>query len=143
MKKEKSVEHELMVVEVLRAADRVNLKMSQILKGHALTMVQYNILRILRGAQPEMLGVGEIKERVFFSNADVSRLLDRLVVKELVIREICPGNRRKMNVSISKNGLKVLKGVEKDSIKELDNFYSSSFSVKEAEKLAVQLKKMN
>ena len=126
----------------MRAGDRLSYVISSVLKEFSLTMVQFNILRILRGARPEKLGVGQVKDRVLFSNADVSRLLDRLVAKELVQREICPNNRRKMDVCIGEKGLDLLKVIEARTIEATGNFFSSTFSLEEAKKLTEQLKKI-
>lgn len=78
-----------------------------------ITGIQFNILRILRGQYPEPASINLIKERMLDKMSDVSRLVDRLVTKELVERNICPNNRRKVDVKITDKGLKLLSEIDK------------------------------
>ena len=113
-----------MIVEIMHTANLLELEFAAILKSYELTTAQYNILRILRGASPAQLGVGEIRNRMISASSDVSRLIDRLVSKELVVREVCEKNRRKMDVYISEKGLDVLKQLDilvADLLKGMDS----------------------
>lgn len=134
--------HEIMIVDMMETSDFISNNILSLLKSYGLTRVQYNILRILRGARPEILGVGEVKSRMRFSNSDVSRLIHRLLLKELVDRKICPQNRRKMDVTISEEGLKVLKKIDLELIDVCHNFYSDVFTKKEAIEFSKKLKEM-
>ena len=77
-------------------------------KPFGLKMQHYNILRILKGKYPEVISPGEIKEVMLDKAPDLTRLLDKLVEMELVSRQLCPENRRKMDIRITKNGLELL-----------------------------------
>ncbi len=99
---------ELLLVEILRTSNLLAQPMTQVFKDFDLTQAQYNILRILRGASPEPISAGTIKERMINPKSDVTRLLDRLVSKGLVNRVICPENRRQMNITISCTGMDML-----------------------------------
>jgi DNA-binding MarR family transcriptional regulator len=77
-------------------------------KPFGLKMQHYNILRILKGKYPEVISPGEIKEVMLDKSPDLTRLLDKLVEMELVDRQLCPENRRKMDIRITKNGLDLL-----------------------------------
>ncbi|MFT4022274.1 MAG: MarR family transcriptional regulator [Flavihumibacter sp.] len=69
-----------------------------------LTNQQFNILRILRGAGMP-LSTLQIRQRMLDKMSDTSRIVDRLVKKELVEKVTCPSDRRLVDVSISARGL--------------------------------------
>lgn len=98
----------LFVLNVMFTAGWLEQLYNPIFKKNGVTDTQYNVLRILKGSHPEPLSVGEIKERIMFKQSDITRMIDRLVDKDLVCRELCPENRRKMDVSISKKGIELL-----------------------------------
>ena len=81
-----------------------------------LTPVQYNVLRILRGARPGggggALSCRQIAERLITRDPDVTRLLDRLVTRGLVRRARPAGDRRVVEVAISAEGLAVLRALD-------------------------------
>lgn len=135
-------EHQQMVVDILKAGDWLDNKVSKLLKGFNLTHVQFNILRILRGAYPEPLSVGEVKNRVLFSNSDITRLVDRLVSKGFVLRKICDNNRRKMDIIISDDGLVALEEIDSRLTVELEHFFENKVSVEEAIMVSEVLKKI-
>lgn len=85
---------------------------SDFLKKHSITTAQYNILRILRGRHPKPASISLLKERMLDKMSDTSRLVDRLIIKELVERKICPNDRRKAEVIITEKGLKLLKELD-------------------------------
>jgi len=78
------------------------------LKGHDLTPAQYNALRILRGAGEEALTCGEIGERLVSPGPDVTRLLDRLEQRGLVIRLRDDEDRRIVRARITQRGARLL-----------------------------------
>lgn len=78
------------------------------LKRAELTPTQYNVLRILRGADPEALRCSEVGERMVTPVPDVTRLLDRLEAADLVSRERDTVDRRVVKVGITDLGLERL-----------------------------------
>ncbi|HAB50941.1 MAG: transcriptional regulator [Ignavibacteria bacterium RIFOXYB2_FULL_35_12] len=98
------------------------------LKKCGITAAQYNILRILRGQYPNPASVNLLKERMLDKMSDASRLVERLKQKELVDREICPEDRRRVEVVITKKGLKLLKDIDKldDEADQIFNKLSAS-----------------
>jgi len=81
----------------------------QDLKKHDITEQQYNVLRILRGFRAEApLSIGFIKERMLDRDSDVSRLVDRLYSRGLLLRYEDKVDRRKKSVEISEKGLNLL-----------------------------------
>ena len=117
---------------------RIKLK----LQDYDLTHGQYNILKILKGAKDEPLTAKTIKSRMIVNFPDVTRLVDRLVKKELVLREKNPLNRREVNISLLNKG--------KDLLEELDpimksaafHFFIDQISVQEANALSDILSKI-
>jgi DNA-binding MarR family transcriptional regulator len=77
------------------------------LDQYDLTNQQFNILRILRGAV-DPLSTLQIRQRMLDKMSDTSRIVDRLVKKELVQKVVCPGDRRLVDVTITDKGRKLL-----------------------------------
>lgn len=78
------------------------------LRRHELTPPLYNVLRILRGAEPESLTCGEIGERLVSPGPDVTRLLDRLEQRDLVARFRDAEDRRIVRARITEKGVALL-----------------------------------
>lgn len=83
-----------------------------VLKPLDLSPEQYNVLRILRGQQGKPATIAAIQERMLNNMSNASRLVDKLKAKELVKREECPLNRRKVDVMITAKGLSLLDVLE-------------------------------
>ncbi len=77
-------------------------------KGFDLTMKQYNILRILKGAG-KPVSISFIKERLLDKNSDVSRVVDRMETKSIVKKTSCETDKRLVDVELSVKGEKLLK----------------------------------
>ena len=75
---------------------------------HNLTQQQYNVLRILRGQLPNPATVNLLKERMVDKMSDASRIVDRLVQKQLVTRCTNDKDRRAVDIRISEQGLALL-----------------------------------
>src|ERR1700712_3809198 len=80
---------------------------------YKITQQQYNILRILRGQYPKPATVNLLKERMIDKMSDASRIVDRLVQKELVSRCTNTKDRRAVDIRISDEGLKTLAKMDK------------------------------
>src|SRR5919206_1334883 len=93
---------------LLSAADRVKTSFETVCAPFDITGQQYNVLRILRGAEPEGLPTLTIAERVIEKTPGITRMIDRLEAKGLVAREIRPHDRRCVYFRITKKGLKLL-----------------------------------
>lgn len=99
-------------VSVLRAADSLSRDMDQLLKSAELSLTQYNVLRILRGAGPPGLACGEIRERMLTRDPDITQLLDRLEARRLVTRERERADRRVVKTHITGEAQRILKGLD-------------------------------
>ncbi|NNE28241.1 MAG: MarR family transcriptional regulator [Saprospiraceae bacterium] len=78
------------------------------LKSFGISEPQYNVLRILKGGKSKPLDIGSIQMKMIQRNSNVSRIVDKLVDKDLVERKECSDNRRKMDVSLTQKGLDLL-----------------------------------
>lgn len=83
-------------------------RFSEILKPYDLSGEQYNVMRILRGQKGSPANMCIIQERMLAKNSNTTRLIDKLLLKDFVTREVCPENRRKIEVLITQKGLSVL-----------------------------------
>lgn len=99
-------------------------KQAAIFKPYDITQQQYNLLRILRGQHPKPATVKVLKERMLDKMSDVSRLVEKLRLKGLVQRHICPDNRRNVDVCITEDGLNLLAQIDKHQ-EEMDSFLSN------------------
>ena len=95
-------------VALLRTTDVVRRRLAQVVEREGITLQQYNVLRILRGAQGAPLCALEIRERLIEEMPGVSRLIDRLVAKGLVRRDRSADDRRMLECFITGKGLELL-----------------------------------
>ncbi|HEX6902267.1 MAG TPA: MarR family transcriptional regulator [Thermoanaerobaculia bacterium] len=93
---------------VQRTASLLMQALGRELRRHDLTPPLYNVLRILRGAEPDALTCGEIGERLVSPGPDVTRLLDRLEQRDLVARLRDAEDRRIVRARITKKGITLL-----------------------------------
>lgn len=84
----------------------------RILKPYGITLQQYNVLRILRGTSPQPAKISDITERMLDKMSNASRLVDKLLAKELVQRTECPSDRRACDVVITDKGLEMLTRID-------------------------------
>src|SRR5947209_9299865 len=90
---------------LLRTADAMKRSLAQVIEPHGITPQQYNVLRILRGAGPDGLPTLSIGGRMIEQTPGVTRLVDRLVRKDLVARNPCAKDRRRVFCRITPKGL--------------------------------------
>ncbi len=95
-------------VALLRTADKVKTYFETLVAPFDVTGQQYNVLRILRGAEPDGLPTLTIAERMIERAPGITRMIDRLEAKELVRRESCPDDRRCVYCRITEKGLNLL-----------------------------------
>ncbi len=105
--------YQKLVVNLLFTSNWLRDAQNGLLKQYDILPQHYNVLRILKGKHPNPTSPGHIKEVMIDKGNDVTRLLDKLVHKGLVKRHLCEENRRKMDVYITEEGLKLLKVLEK------------------------------
>ncbi|MEO6258879.1 MAG: MarR family transcriptional regulator [Thermoanaerobaculia bacterium] len=121
-------------VAILRTADLARRLMNLALESSDITGQQFNVLRILRGAGPEGLPTLEIAERMIEQTPGITRLIDRLEEKKLVLRRRPSEDRRCVYCSISPGGLKLLDTLDQPVV-EMGKAALASLSSKEVAQL--------
>jgi DNA-binding MarR family transcriptional regulator len=96
-----------------RTADALARAAEEAIKPSGLSGTQYNVLRILRGAGPDGLCCREVAERMLTHDPDITRLLDRLERRGLVVRARASKDRRVITVRITQEGLRILAKLDK------------------------------
>ena len=89
-----------------------------------ITLQQFNILRILRGSDPTPLSTLKIRERMLDKMSDTSRIVDRLLLKGLVVKKISLSDKRLVDVSITLDGKKLLDRLDK-RVKDTEKILSN------------------
>jgi len=100
-------EYHKTVVNLIFTYNWITEKTKQFFEKGDITSQQYNILRILRGAG-KPLSTLQIRQRMLDKMSDTSRIVDRLVKKELVQKVICKTARRLVDVTITDTGMQLL-----------------------------------
>jgi DNA-binding MarR family transcriptional regulator len=132
-------EYHKTVVNLIYTYNWITEKTKQFFEKGDITSQQYNILRILRGAG-KPLSTLQIRQRMLDKMSDTSRIVDRLVKKELVQKVICKTDRRLVDVTITDTGLQLLDQL--DSYNEQMDAMLGSLSEEEAKMLNQLLDKI-
>jgi DNA-binding MarR family transcriptional regulator len=110
-------------------------------KTFKITAPQYNVLRILRGQKLKPINLSLIQDRMVHKSSNAGRLVDKLVLKNLVERNICKSNRRKVEILITSKGLDLLELIEPKLI-NLENKNLNALSDNEVSTLNLLLEKL-
>ena len=105
-------EHHKSVVNLILTGNWVNEQMKNLIASTGITTQQYNILRILQGST-KPLTILQIRERMLDKMSDTSRLVDRLIQKELVVKKVNKIDKRLVDIYISAKGKRFLSSLEK------------------------------
>jgi MarR family transcriptional regulator, organic hydroperoxide resistance regulator len=100
-------------IALLKAADAVSQEAEQLLRSQGLSGAQYNVLRILRGAEPQGLPCRGISDRMISHDPDMTRLLDRMEKRALIVRIRQTDDRRVVKTRITREGLELLKTLDR------------------------------
>jgi len=121
-------------VSILRTAAIIERHFAQVVASTGVTIQQYNVLRILRGAGSEGLPTLVIRDRMIHAAPGITRLLDKLESAGLARRERTSPDRRQVFCYISEAGLAVLDRLEA-AMKEADNIAVGNLSDEEQRQL--------
>lgn len=100
------------ILNLLRTSDCLQRAFQQKIRGWGLTSTQYNVLRVLRGAQPEGLTCAAIGARMIAAEPDITRLLARLKGLKLIRQHRDHHDRRVVWTQITDAGLKLLRAMD-------------------------------
>lgn len=134
----KSVQQKV-VVNVRYTSNWMGNRQNSFMAKYELTMPQFNILRILRGAK-DHLNVNTVKDRMIEKSPNTTRLMDKLIDKELIERVRCEKDRRVVYVKISQKGLDLLSEIDQEF--ETSDFFTNNLTDEEAETLSNLLDKL-
>lgn len=128
------------ILNIMYTQNITNEKFNEVLKPYDLSGEQYNVLRILRGQKGNPANMCVIQERMVAKTSNTTRLVDKLLLKNLVTRNVCPENRRKIEVTVTQKGLDVLMELDPKVI-EHENYFSKNLNAEELELLNTLLEK--
>ena len=119
MRLEDAIKQNFFVDEFTKAAVNIIYTQSWLYSGQQrffksfdLTPEQYNVLRILRGRQPESSSISLIQERMLNRNSNASRLVEKLKIKGLVERKENKADRRQVDIVITQKGKDLLSKID-------------------------------
>lgn len=128
------------ILNIMYTQNILNEKFNEVLKPYDLSGEQYNVLRILRGQKGNPANMCVIQERMLAKTSNTTRLVDKLLLKELVTRNVCPDNRRKIEVLITQKGLEVLAELD-PKVDEHEKELAKNLNTTELEQLNSLLEK--
>lgn len=129
------------ILNITFTRNTINDNFIELLKPFELSEEQYNVLRILRGQKGNPVNMCDIQERMLTKNSNTTRLIDKLILKEMVVRKVCPENRRKMEITITPKGIETLKTLD-PLISNYEDSITQKLTSKELETLNILLEKL-
>jgi len=122
-------EHHKALLNIMFTHNHLIGKINELLKGFDVTRQQFNVLRIIRGQQPDAAGINLIKERMIDKMSDASRIVERLRLKDLVSRTASQTDKRAAQIRLTAKGEELLR--EMDS--PITDFGNKLLALTEAE----------
>jgi len=125
-------EHHKLVLNLMYTHSWLESSTKEILSKYKITSPQFNILRILKGSAPKPLAPQDIKRVMIHKKTDLTRMLDRMLSKNLVERTICPSNRRKMDITITQDGINLLEEINPQLAEATEDKIAKNITKEEA-----------
>lgn len=129
------------IFNILLTQTKIAETLHAILKEHEVSTEQFNVLRILRGQKGKPANMCVLQERMIAKTSNTTRLVDKLLSKGLVTRQVCEENRRKMEVLITDKGLELLEILDPLVLAHEDSF-TDKLNEQELEQLNDLLEKI-
>ncbi|RMH13799.1 MAG: MarR family transcriptional regulator [Planctomycetota bacterium] len=95
-------------LNLLRTTSTLEAEFKRLFRKHGLSLTTYNLLRIARGHRPDGVRCSTIRDQLIVRVPDVTRLVDRLIDRGLVRREVDPDDARAVRIHITRKGLRLL-----------------------------------
>lgn len=103
------------MINLLYTYNYISYRLKGYLEDYDLSHQQFNVLRILNGSHPHPLSTQEIRNRMLDKASDASRIVDRLIAKELLMKKGCDKDKRLVDVTITDKGKELVQGlIEKE-----------------------------
>lgn len=109
-----------MYENLLKVNNLISAQMHELFKNKEVTRSQYNVLKTLGDIFPKSCNAKYIKENILVNAPDVTRLLDRLILKGLIIRKRDDVKRRQIEIKITKKGLDILESMGPEANASID-----------------------
>ena len=129
------------ILALYRTTDLMQRRFSRVIEPYGISLQQYNVLRILRGAGKQGTPTLEIADRMIQQTPGITRLLDKLETKRLVRRERCPEDRRQVLCWITKDGLDLLARLDQP-IREIGRHGMEPLTIAEQRALIAMLERV-
>ena len=133
--------HKEVMLNLICTCNHVTEKNTVFFKEYGISAAQYNVLRILRGQKKNPINLSSIQERMVHKNSNAGRLIDKLLFKGYVSRNVCKENRRKIEIKITIKGLDLLQKIDPD-LDNLEQLSLKNLSPKEISVLNGLLEKI-
>jgi len=134
--------HEILLTDIIKTGNMIDNKLKKLLINFDLTPSQYNILRRLKGSEGAGLSAGEVKSRMLLPTVDLTRIMDKLVSKKLITRNMCPNHGSRREIAISPKGIMALSAIADLLENYLNNFYTNLLGISDAEIFLNYLEKL-
>lgn len=129
------------ILEIIKTGHWITDSVSKELRPYGIYEPQYNVLRILRGAKGKPISVNTILENMVQRSSNVTRIVDKLEQKGLVVRTLSKEDRRKMDILITEEGLALLKKLDV-KVQAFHQPFMHNLNEEEAETLQRLIKKL-
>ncbi|WP_152287463.1 MarR family winged helix-turn-helix transcriptional regulator [Flavicella marina] len=129
------------ILNLMYTGNWVNEKSSEFFKLYDLTSQQFNVLRILRGQKGKPINLQDIQLHMISRMSNTTRLIEKLRIKGFVNRVACETNRRKIEITITPEGLDLLATID-EPIKTHEQKVTESLTEHEANQLNILLNKL-
>ena len=130
------------IISILQTSAFISDALLKGLKPHDISEQQFNVLRILRGQKGIAANLSTVQERMVHKMSNTTRLVDKLIQKKLVKRNVCIENRRKIELFITEDGLDFLKKIDPIT-DEIEKKILSNISTKDLNSLISILNSIN
>ena len=130
------------IISILQTSAFISDVLLRGLKPHDISEQQFNVLRILRGQKGIAANLSTVQERMVHKMSNTTRLIDKLIQKKLVKRNVCIENRRKIELFITEDGLDFLKKIDPIT-DEIEKKILSNISSKDLNSLISILNSIN
>ena len=137
-----SIDTKQIIISILETNCKVLEILGQALKPYEISLQQFNVLRILRGQKGVTANLSTVQERMVNRMSNTTRIIDKLIDKNFVQRNICEKNRRKIELFITDEGMSLLKVVD-PVVDKAEKQITQALRSDEQENLFELLKKIN
>jgi len=131
----------LCIITLLKTNGRVLEVLGKVLKQQDLSLQQFNVLRILRGQKGEAANLCTVQEHMVNRMSNTTRIVDKLIDKNYVQRNICKKNRRKIELFITEKGKEVLVDLDR-IVDEAEKQLTAKLNAQEKQNLISLLNKI-